>query len=100
MFIVEDLLYLLIAALISLWYKPLSKQPELQTESIQNNFVDTSENRTGDIIKNRILWIYNSESINKREKIVSLLVQLEKIEDTDIFFEKYEYVREYIFDST
>lgn len=83
-----------------MFYRPAIRQPEMQNEIIRNNHYETSIDLTAELIKNRLLWTYNSDILNKREKIVSLLIQLERFEDTDIFFEKYGYVREYIFDST
>lgn len=98
----EDLLFLLIATLISLFYDFKTRQPEMQTtEAVQNIYCyESPQINTADLIKNRLLWTYHGEVSNKREKIVSLLLQLEKLEDTDIFFVKYDYIREYIFNST
>lgn len=48
-------------------------------------------------IKIRLIALYYSNVEYKREKIVSLLIELEKLEEPDIFYEKHDYVRSYIF---
>lgn len=101
----EDLLYLLIAVLFSVCYNPMTKpipQPVTLRREIESSIIRESNvitNSTAQFIKQRLIEIYNSDSENKREKIIGLLLQLNEVEDTDIFFEKNDYIRSYIFNS-
>lgn len=101
----ESLIYLLIAVLLSTCYdilmKPTSNKqstllyPEINT-SIRN---ESSEIKTATIIKQRLLQIYHSEVEDKKDKIVRLLVQLERVEDPDVFFNDNDHIRSYIFNA-
>ena len=97
-----ELMYLLVAVIIGLC---LNRNEQLEsTETVsnyRNTSFETSKNYTTDLVKERLIQVYNCDNIeNKREKIVGLLLQLERLEDTDIFFEEHDYIRSYIFNAT
>ena len=96
----EDLIFLMIAIMIGIIYNTMMRESEMQHDGFHIENYNVSNTVTADVIKNRLIGVYNSDVIDKREKIVSLLIQLEKLEDTDNFFMKYDHIRSYIFNST
>lgn len=102
----EELLFLFIAVLLSICYgnDTKSSQPVLLDKNISLNsnpeFNVVSYDKTATMVKERLIQIYNSDIEGKREKIIGLLMQLDRLEDTDIFFEANDHIRSYIFTPT
>lgn len=97
----EGLIYLLIAILLSACYDIMmntttDKRTEKSIVPVQES-LRIAEHKTASIIKERLLQIYHSEIDDKREKITRLLVQLERVEDPDVFFDENDHIRSYIF---
>lgn len=104
----EDLLFILAAVILSVCYdimmKPsLNPQQDIYVPIDKNEPVESSYNKARDLtantIKERLLNIINSDISDKREKIISLLIQLERLEDPDMFIQENEHIRSYIFNT-
>ena len=61
---------------------------------------DYNNDYEADYIKSSLVITYESDIPDKRERIVELLILLNRIEDTDSFLERYDHIREYIFSMT
>jgi len=100
-----DLMLLIVALIIGFFYDPAVKRQSTSCITINDNIVSISQNDniikddTAILIKDKLLKIYNSDIDNKREKIISLLIELDRLEETDIFFESNDYIRSYIFNT-
>lgn len=99
MFNVEDLILLIVALIIGMIYDVTMNNSTHCVDSYigRENIIKSPRIVTSDIIKERLIQIYNSNIMDKRERIVSLLIQLD---DPDEFYEDHDYIREFIFNST
>lgn len=102
---------LLIALVLSVCYDSLMKTTSVQTvQGVQSMSVKVpvtqvrresnivlARDKTASMIKERISQIFYMDMEDKREKIISLLIQLERVEDPDTFLDKNECIRSYIF---
>ena len=80
--------------------KKIKSREEIKAIEIIENPISNQNNQViklADILKSKVCEIYESEAENKRERIVRLLIQLERLEDIDEFFEERDYIRSYIF---
>lgn len=100
----ESLVYLLIAILLSTCYDIMMKstvkdKSDMSVKMNVSGYTESPEVKTARIIKERLLKLYHSEIDDKRDKIVRLLVQLERVEDPDVFFSNNDHIRSYIFNA-
>lgn len=58
---------------------------------------DCNNDNDADYIQSSLVITYESDIPDKRERIVELLILLNRVGDTDSFLEKYDHIREYIF---
>ena len=95
----ENLLYLIIVMVLgylseALTHKPIQQRNTHIEETVSDILNPTN---TEEVIKRKLIKLYNSNAVDKRERIVRLLIQLEKLEDIDSFYSEYDYIRSYIF---
>lgn len=95
----ENLVYLIIVMVLgylseALLHKPVQHGNTHTEENVSDIVITTN---TEEVIKRKLIKLYNSNTVDKRERIVRLLIQLEKLEDIDNFYNEYDYIRSYIF---
>jgi len=91
----EELICLLmIVGMIGLILLQAKHDPEMKYNEDCNN------NYEADYIKSSLVITYESDIPDKRERIVELLILLNRIEETDSFLERYDHIRDYIFSMT
>lgn len=97
----EDLIFLIVAIIIGMIYNATMNESTSYVEIINDNkSIAYSKVITAEVIKDRLIQVYHSDIVDKREKIVSLLLQLERLEEPDDFFSEYDHIREFIFNTT
>lgn len=94
----ENLLCLIIVLVLGYLAENMNQKSNQQDNThIENKSYIITPTNTEEVIKRKLIKVYNSNAIDKRERIVRLLIQLEKLEDIDNFYENYDHIRSYIF---
>ena len=88
----ELICLLMIIGMVGLIFLQITNDPEIKNNDDENNDIYEA-----DYIKSSLVITYESDIPDKRERIVELLILLNRVEETDSFLERYDHIREYIF---